>query len=531
MSEITWSKDTTYTVVNQYTDETQPTGSVLATYEDFSAFKAINDTTGVISYTIAKGTILSSDNPSIIATLTFNTSPHVTTFSGFPVASLQIVLDYQGYQTYEASSGPSSNRTALEFSFDHIVPGSVMLQNGNALISLDPDQEATFIRNLQDGATNYSTSLLPSTTPSNGTIALLPTFEMSGTPTTSNLNTDIPSNTVCFLAGAEIRTPEGLKRIEDIVPGDIIMTYSHGQRRPQKVTSICQKDVTAYDPDDTPVRFKAHALAENIPYKDLSVTGEHCLFLNGVFIPARMLVNHHSIVRDSLISHYKTYHIECAQHTIICANGAYTETYLDTTHRINKHGNILEIGSKTWVKDAAAPLATQRNVVEPIWHKLAQRSKGRISPLPTTDEPNLHLLTNTGAPIKPYRVRNNHFLFHIPKNIKNVRLISRTSRPSDVIGPFVDDRRHLGVLIDALALFQNDECQMIETPFQETTLQGWDVTETSHCRWTNGAALLPLGNACSPRVLSIHVSKAGPYLIKNESSAHHEQTPQLMMSA
>lgn len=44
-------------------------------------------------------------------------------------------------------------------------------------------------------------------------------------------------------------------------------------------------------------------------------------------------------------------------------------------------------------------------------------------------------------------------MFHIPRQARPVRLLSRSGVPSETIGPFDDDRRRLGVAIDRLVLW------------------------------------------------------------------------------
>ncbi|MXV43645.1 hypothetical protein GS501_00965 [Saccharibacter sp. 17.LH.SD] len=512
MADVLWTKNTVYSVVTQYTNQTLPVGSVLATNPSYSQFRSLNSSTGLKAIVIPKGADLSSANQTVVATLVFDTSLNLTTQAGLPVRSLQITLNYQGYQTYTPSDG-GDDKIALVFSYGNIVPNSVLVEGGTGKpTNLTSTAARGLLTKLTADATN--TNLLST---SDGYIALLPTFEMNRTPTTSGLLTDVPSTTVCFLAGTEINIPEGVKKIEDIVVGEMVLTYRNGETTPKKVISVRKKRVVASSADEHPVRIKAHALAKDVPYNDLLLTGEHCLFLDGYFIPARMLVNHSSIVRENT-TQYDVYHIECEEHAIISANGAYAETYLDTDHQLKHDGNVITIGRKTWANDAAAPLGTQRNVAEPIWHKVAQRSGVTLPLVETVEDPDLHLIVNGDREIRPYRVRNDYYLFLLPEYIEQIHLVSRTSRPSDVVGPFVDDRRHLGVLIDDARLFYDDECIVLETPFQEASLSGWDVMEGSRCRWTSGSALLPIEKTSVPCILSVHVRQAGPYLVENEMS-------------
>ncbi|MXV44992.1 hypothetical protein GS501_08060 [Saccharibacter sp. 17.LH.SD] len=348
----------------------------------------------------------------------------------------------------------------------------------------------------------------------------------------------------CYLAGTLIRTPNGDVKVEDLKIGDVVSIYKDGKLEAHPLRWVGKSRVYVRHgindgKAEYPVRIQQNALADNVPSQDLFVTPEHCMFVEGVFIPARMLVNGSTVAYQNDVTEYDIYHVETEKHSVIWANDALSETYLDTGSRhvfsvfasINASSENLEQYRKTWEKDAAAPLVTRRDVVEPIWKDVAQRAGCVLSAHETTEEPNLRLMIDTGEVLLPYRVSNQHYLFRLPERVANVRILSRTSRPSEVVGPFVDDRRNLGVLIDDLRLFQDDGCSIIETPFQESSLQGWDVIEASHCRWTKGDALLPVGNTSSMRVLSIHVQKAGPYRIEDEASDSSYSEASFLMSA
>ncbi|PHY94849.1 hypothetical protein CSR02_04105, partial [Acetobacter pomorum] len=79
-----------------------------------------------------------------------------------------------------------------------------------------------------------------------------------------------------------------------------------------------------------PVRILKDAIADGVPYKDMLITAEHCMFFKGKLVPVRMLVNGVSIFYDKSITSYDYYHVETEQHSVITADGMLTESYLDT---------------------------------------------------------------------------------------------------------------------------------------------------------------------------------------------------------
>ncbi|WP_050798371.1 Hint domain-containing protein [Commensalibacter intestini] len=314
---------------------------------------------------------------------------------------------------------------------------------------------------------------------------------------------------VCFLAGTMIETPDGLCAVENITIGDLVMTYDPQTQKKiaRPITWVGHKNKTVntnLTKDDAgyPVRVLKNALADNIPNKDLLITSEHCLFFDGKFIPVRMLVNGYSIFYDTTIKNYDYYHIETQKHSIIIADGTLTESYLDTGNRhvFNIDQKIIQVylnKVKSW-NDAAAPLTVSKECVEPIYQNIVRRIqchtlKNQNDDLEITKDDDLHLITNQGIVITKKTISaDKKVTFTIPATTTGVWIISRSSRPCDVIGSFIDDRRYLGVLVGEVQLNYGTQSHNINTHLTEISLSGWDIQETVPCRWTNGKAFLPI---------------------------------------
>ncbi len=336
----------------------------------------------------------------------------------------------------------------------------------------------------------------------------------------------------CFLAGSMVRTPQGSVAVENIQAGTDIFVYDwkSNTEATQQVTWAGQAFtvVNSSLPDDEagyPVRILKDALADGTPYKDMLVTAEHCLFFNGRFVPARMLVNGASIFYDKSITSYPYYHVETAEHAVISVDGVLTESYLDTGNRrsFRQNSKVVQLHSKTrtWEEDAAAPLCVDAAFVKPLFENLKNRanhvagSQTPATPTPLTTDPNLHLVTQTGAVIRPVRCTNQHYSFMLPPGTHSVQIVSRASRPADVIGPFVDDRRQLGV---AVADIQLVTARKRATPITAHLLPnkpaGWHNMGWAECAWTNGNATLPLGAHTEHNeiaMLSITLQATGSY--------------------
>ena len=341
----------------------------------------------------------------------------------------------------------------------------------------------------------------------------------------------------CFLAGTLISTFNSTMAVEAIKVGDIVKTFDWKMKQTTNATVIWvgQKhtNVKTYLSDDLagyPVRILKNAISENVPNEDLLVTPEHCLFFDGNFVPARMLVNGRSIYYDYSITSYDYYHIETEQHSVIWANGMLTESYLDTGNR-NTFKNDQKVVSlfnniKTWDNDAAAPLNVHRDFVEPIYNQINKRALDINFELQTehfalTSDPNLYLTTELGTIIQPHACNNGKYIFNIPEGIDKVDLISRTGRPCETVGSFIDDRRELGVLVGNVFVINKNDIHEITDHLSNPDLTGWDVIEQSPCRWTKGKATLNIHATQSGKsVLIVNILAAGPYLLDEKKELY-----------
>lgn len=350
-------------------------------------------------------------------------------------------------------------------------------------------------------------------------------------------NTETDGVLVCFLSGSMIRTSEGDMPVEDIQIGDEIVTCDWRNKkdvvRPVIWVGRARAVVRPALPDDEagwPVRVLKDAIADGVPYKDMLITAEHCLFFKDRFVPARMLVNGVSIFYDKSITSYDYYHVETEQHSVITADGMLTESYLDTGNRssFRQEGKVAALRGavKNWEEDAGAPLGVDRSFVEPLFRALEWREdKVSAEQAPAapelTSDPDLHLVTETGAVVRPMRKTANQYSFMLPPDTQSVRIVSRASRPSDVIGPFVDDRRYMGVAVADVHLLCAKKSFEITSHLQTEKPEGWHATDWTDCAWTNGDAELPLGDHLAHGkmgILSMTVRAAGPYIVINQKA-------------
>jgi collagen type I alpha len=137
----------------------------------------------------------------------------------------------------------------------------------------------------------------------------------------------------CFAAGTRIATPDGPMPVEDLRPGDAVTTADGS---PEKIVWIGSRTVRPArhpNPDALwPVRVRTGTFAPEVPARDLYLSPDHAVFVNGVLIPVRLLVDGDRIA--SVPRERVTYfHLELPAHSIILAEGLTVESYLDTGDR------------------------------------------------------------------------------------------------------------------------------------------------------------------------------------------------------
>lgn len=139
----------------------------------------------------------------------------------------------------------------------------------------------------------------------------------------------------CFLAGTLIRTDRGDVEVENLSVGDIVIV-ADGRSAP--VVWVGKQTISTRfaDPDRVvPIRVRAGAFGENVPSRDLLVSPDHALFVEGVLVHAGALVNGASVVREtSTPATFVYYHVETEEHLLLLAENTPAETFVDNVDRL-----------------------------------------------------------------------------------------------------------------------------------------------------------------------------------------------------
>jgi T5SS/PEP-CTERM-associated repeat protein len=138
----------------------------------------------------------------------------------------------------------------------------------------------------------------------------------------------------CYLTGTLIRITDGEAPVEHLCVGDCVITLS-GEARP--IVWIGKRSYAssfaAGNPNTLPIQIRRGALSDNVPRRDLFVSPQHAMFIDGLLIPASALVNGTSMLPAQNLTTIEYYHIELASHDIILAEGAPSETFVDDNSR------------------------------------------------------------------------------------------------------------------------------------------------------------------------------------------------------
>jgi hypothetical protein len=313
--------------------------------------------------------------------------------------------------------------------------------------------------------------------------------------------------TACYCRGTLIMTDRGDVPVEQLHTGELVRTLS-GALRPIIWIGHRRIDLTRH-PDPKlaqPIRIRAGAFADGVPHNDLLVSPDHAIYVDGRLIPARLLCNDTTIVRETSLRTVSYFHVELDRHDIVLAEGLPAESYLDTGNRgLFDNSNVpivlypdlsADDGQARREAFSCAPFATDAASMEPAWWRLAHRAEqlGYRRPVPaTTNDPGLRVVLPNGRRLVPIEAENGRNVFVLPPNTGSVRLLSRAADSREA-RPWMEDERRLGVAVRQLTLCRGPDTISVPLDHPGLTDGWWDVERDGPVmwRWTDGDARLPI---------------------------------------
>jgi len=303
--------------------------------------------------------------------------------------------------------------------------------------------------------------------------------------------------------------------VEALRPGDRVRTQD-GALKPVEWIGRRRLDLARHKQPERaqPIRILRDAFAPGVPLRDLRLSPDHAVLLDGMLIAARLLVNGATILRETDCRAVTYYHVELAAHDVLLAENLAAESYLDTGNRATfenaglpllLHPNF-EADQQRRSAQSCAPFATDPALVEPIWRRLAERATAlgyALETPETTEEPDLRLLVD-GREIRAVTAQDRRHIFVLPRRRQVVRMLSRAAAPCET-APWLDDRRRLGVMVGAVTLRQGQNLRTIPADHPALTDGWWAAEQAGRAlwRWTDGDALLPMAGGEGPAMLEV----------------------------
>jgi hypothetical protein len=188
-----------------------------------------------------------------------------------------------------------------------------------------------------------------------------------GTPTlASDGNGGIDFTMPCFRAGTLVQTPRGKIAVEALAEGDTVLAWEpDGGVSAQPIVWIGHRAINCQSHPRPavvwPVRIRAGAFGENQPCRDLYLSPDHAVFVDGGLIPVKLLIDGDAIVQCPTRA-VTYYHLELPRHALLRSEGLLTESFLDTGCRANFANGGAQVAlfpdfsARLWEVEGCAPL-------------------------------------------------------------------------------------------------------------------------------------------------------------------------------
>lgn len=203
----------------------------------------------------------------------------------------------------------------------------------------------------------------------------------------------------CFAAGTLIKTPSGLRAIEDLQISDAVLTYDNGAQ-PIRWIGSCRVSAArlAANPKLCPILIRAGALGAGVPQADLVVSPQHRVLVSSpvairmfdtkeVLIPAKALLPLDGVEKQGNTHRGVEYfHILFDAHQVIWSNGMPTESLFTGREALNSVSPAARLELRSLLPEictlefrpiSARPIPEKRKCVR----KLVERHQANNKPL------------------------------------------------------------------------------------------------------------------------------------------------------
>ena len=125
--------------------------------------------------------------------------------------------------------------------------------------------------------------------------------------------------------------------------------------------------------------MSAGAFDRGLPCRDLWLSPDHAVFVDGVLIPIKRLVNGGTITQVP-VDQVTYFHVELPEHDLLLAEGLPAESYLDAGERSNfSNGGVTtalhpDFAARRWEMAGCAPLVQSGPILAAVRAGLAARA-------------------------------------------------------------------------------------------------------------------------------------------------------------
>ena len=185
----------------------------------------------------------------------------------------------------------------------------------------------------------------------------------------------------CFAAGTRIASDDGETLVETLRIGERVKLANGAL---DCVTWVGHRTIDCRRHPDPrlvwPVRIRAHAFGPGCPKRDLWLSPDHALFVDGVLIPAKYLIDGVAIAQVRVDS-VRYYHVELSHHDVLLAEGLPAESYLAAADRgafSRRDAPVAlfpDLASRVWEAEGCAPLVVSGPALDAARRRIAGRRR------------------------------------------------------------------------------------------------------------------------------------------------------------
>ncbi len=191
------------------------------------------------------------------------------------------------------------------------------------------------------------------------------------------------ASVACFREATRILTTRGNVAVEELAPGDAVLTRDGTARAIDWIgrrAIDCRRHPASHQV--WPVRIARDAFATGVPARHLYLSPDHAVLADGALVPAKYLVNGETIAQVP-VDTVRYFHVALDRHDVLLAEGLPVESYLDTGQLLFGDAGAIQLypdlAARAWEAEGYAPLVMAGPRLAAIRHRLAARASARCT--------------------------------------------------------------------------------------------------------------------------------------------------------